>query len=159
MFVEQSIAEGGTGRMLFDDIRSNRACPLDVMPDDVWIAWAAQKPESRYELLAQVMRFPHAGDEDRVGGWSRAAMRLIEVAPEPEKVLDRFLQRFRPNGWSGSLADTLATRAPLIEALKQHSKAEIAAWANKQAPAFAAGIDRQRAQEAAEDRARDQAFE
>ncbi|MBT9486998.1 MAG: hypothetical protein IV093_05750 [Rubrivivax sp.] len=159
ILVEQAVGDEGTGRTVFQDIRSDRACPLDHIPDDVWMAWAAQKPETRYELLARVMRFSNAGDEDHATGWSSAAMRLIEVAPEPERILDTFLQRFRPNGWSGSLADTLATRTPLIEALKHHSKPEVAAWANEHAPAFAAHIDRERAREAAEDRARDQTFE
>jgi hypothetical protein len=161
MFVEQAAGVDGTGRRVFQDIRSERACPLDHIADDVWMAWAAKKPETRYKLLAQVLRFSNAGDEDHARGWSSAAMRLIEVAPAPERilVLDTFLQRFRPSGWSGSLADTLATRTPLIEALKHHSKPEVAAWANEHAPAFAAHVDRERDREAAEDRARDQTFE
>lgn len=159
ILVEQAAGEDGTGQTLFQAIRSDRDCPLDLMPDDVWIAWAAQKPETRYELLARVIRFSNAGDEDHANGWSPAATRLIEVASESVKVLDTFLQRFRPNGWSGSLADTLATRMPLFETLKQHPKAEISAWANKQSPVFATHIDRQRAHEAVEDRTRDQTFE
>ena len=159
LLVEQATGGDGAGRMLFRDIRSNRTCPLDLIPDDAWMMWAAQQPETRYELLARVMRFSNAGDEDHANGWSPAATRLIDVAPEPVKVLDTFLQRFRPNGWSGSLADTLATRMPLIETLKRHPKAEIAAWADMQAQTFAAYIDRQRVDEAAKDRARDQSFE
>ncbi|KQV97997.1 exonuclease SbcCD subunit D C-terminal domain-containing protein [Rhizobacter sp. Root1221] len=159
MLVEQAVGEDGLGRTLFQDIRGYRACPLDAVQEDVWMAWAAQKPETRYELLARVLRFSNAGDEDHAKGWSPAAARLIDVAPEPAKVLDAFLLRFRPSGWSGSLADTLATRAPLIEVLKLHSKAEIAGWATNIAPQFAACIDRERAREAVEDRARDQSFE
>lgn len=159
MLVEQAVGEDGTGQTIFQDIRGDRACPLDVVQDDVWMAWAAQKPETRYELLARVLRFSDAGDEDHAKGWSPAAARLIDVAPEPVKVLDTFLRRFHPSGWSGSLADTLESRTPLIEVLKQHLKAEIAAWATDRAPKFAACIDRERALEAAEDRARDQSFE
>jgi hypothetical protein len=159
IFVEQAAGDDGTGSTVFKDIRSNRACPLDFMPVDVWMVWAAQKPETRYELLARVMRFSTADDEDHAYVWSPVALKLIEVATEPVKVLDEFLNRFEPNSWSGSLADTLANRAPLLEALKQHSKAEIAAWANEHALAFADKIERQRAYEATENRARDQAFE
>lgn len=159
ILVEQAVGEDGTKRTLFQDIRSSSACPLDHIPDDVWMAWAAKKTETRYELLARVMRFSNAGDDDHANGWSFAAMRLVDVAPEPVRVLDTFFQRFTPNGWSGSLADTLATRMPLIETLKAHARSEIAAWANEKAHVFAACIDRQRAHEAAEDRNRDQAFE
>lgn len=159
VLVEQTGGEDGSGRTLFQDIRGNRASPLDVMSEDVWTTWAARKPETRYELLARVLRFSSAGDEDHATDWSPAAMRLIDVAPEPAKVLDVFLQRFRPSGWSGSLGDTLATRLPLIDVLRQHSKAEIVAWANEKGPAFAAHIDLERAREAVRDRARDQSFE
>ena len=159
ILVEQAVSEGGTERTIFQDIRSDRVCPLDHVPDDVWMAWASKKPEARYELLARVMRFSNAGDEDHANGWSSSATRLIEVAPEPITVLDRFFQRFNPNGWSGSLADTLATRMPLIEVLKQHSKPKIVDWANAHAPAFAAYVAHQRGREAADHRKRDQAFE
>lgn len=156
MLVEQATDDHGA---LFQGSRDNRACPLDSMPDEAWMSWAAEKPETRYELLARVMRFSSAGEEDHANGWSPVATRLIEVAPDPVPVLNTFLQRFTPNGWSGSLADTLATRMPLIETLKHHPKREIAAWAEEHAPAFSAYIDRQRAQEAAEHRDRDQTFE
>jgi hypothetical protein len=159
IFVDQEIGKGRIGGSIFKDMIGVRASPLDAIPEDVWMAWAAEKPETRYELLARVMRFSRAGDGKLPIGWFPAATKLIEVAPEPRKVLDTFLQRFRPNGWSGSLADTLAAMTPLIETLKTHTKAEIAAWANERAPAFAAHIEQERAQEAAEYRARDQAFE
>lgn len=159
ILVEQAAGADDTGRSVFQDIRSERACPLDHVADDVWMTWAAKRPETRYELLARVMRFSDAGDEDHAKGWSPAAMRLIEVAPKPVKILDTFLQRFRSNGWSGSLADTLATRMPLIEALKHHSKPEVVAWAKENAPAFAAHVDRVRAREAAEESSRYQTFE
>jgi hypothetical protein len=157
-FVEGEIGKGGIGRSLFRDTGA-RSSPLDAIPEDAWLPWAAEKPETRHELLARVMRFSSAGDGKQTIRWSPAATKLIEVAPEPRKVLDVFLQRFRPNGWSGSLADTLATMTPLIESLKEHAKAEIATWADERAPAFAASIEQERALEADEYRARDQAFE
>jgi hypothetical protein len=158
-FVKQEIGKGRMGDSIFKDLRGARASPLDAIPEDVWMVWAAEKPETRYELLAQVMRFSDATDWKDPIGWSPAATKLIEVAPEPRKVLDTFLWRFRPNSYGGSLADTLAAMTPLIETLKEHPKAEIAAWANERAPAFAADIERERAQEANENSARDQAFE
>lgn len=159
MLVERAGGEKGVGRTIFQDMRSERSCPLDLITEDVLLAWAAQKPATRYELLARVVRFSNADDEDQAKGWSSTAKSLIDVAPEPAKVLDTFLRRFSSNGWSGSLADILSTRMSLIGTLKAHARREIAAWANTQAPVFAAYIDRQRAHEAAEDRTRDQTFE
>lgn len=159
MLLEQATDDHGTVRMLFQEMRDGRACPLDSMPDDVWMSWAAEKPETRYELLARVVRFSSAGDEEHANGWSSVATRLIAVASDPILVLNTFLRRFTPNSWSGSLADTLGSRMPLIETLKHHSKWEIAAWAEEHAPAFSAYIDRQRAHEASEAKGRDQTFE
>jgi hypothetical protein len=159
MLVEQAFGEDGIGRAVFQDTPSDRSYPLDLVSDDVWITWASHRPETRYQLLAQVMRFSATGDESCANGWSPAALKLIEMAPEPAKVLDVFLERFRPNGWSGSLADILASRITLIDALKRHPNPAISAWANEHATGYAADVERERVYEAAEDRARDQAFE
>ncbi len=159
ILVEQAVDEDGMGQTLFQDIRGNRTCPLDAITNDVLIAWATQKPETRYELLARVVRFSNAGDEEHADGWSPAARMLIDAAPESVKVLDTLYRRFTPNGWSGSLADVLATRMPLLEALKHHPRADVSAWANAHALAYRVHVDRQRAVEAAEHRARDQTFE
>jgi hypothetical protein len=53
----------------------------------------------------------------------------------------------------------MATRVPLIEGLRQHPNPDIAAWANARAPSFAEQIERERAFEVSETRARDQTFE
>lgn len=158
ILVERTIGEGG-GRTLFQDITDNGGSPLDVIQDDVWSEWAAERPETRYQLLAQVLRFSDGVGQDHVSGWSPSAARLIDTAPDPAKILDAFLQRFHPNGWSGSLADTLAKQLPLIEVLKQHPKSEIAAWAVTRAPEYLTAINRERGREAVEARERDQSFE
>ena len=105
------------------------------------------------------MRYAKAHDENHASDWSTSALNLIDAAPEPSKVLDIFFRRFRPNGWSGSLADALATRAPLINELKNHQRPEVIAWANVHARIFADSISRQRAAETEEARSRDETFE
>jgi hypothetical protein len=157
--VEDAIGQDGAGEEFFRDIRSNRACPLDVRAEAVWIAWATEKPTTRYELLARVMRFSSAGDEEHSKVWSSTAAKLIKVCPEPAKVLDIFLSRFMPMGWTGSLADTLASRMALIDVLKGDANPEISGWAEKSTVSFAARIRRERESEARESAARDQSFE
>ncbi|PTQ78668.1 hypothetical protein C8R21_1412 [Nitrosospira multiformis] len=158
VLVEQAMDDYGL--TIFQDMRSvNRSCPLDIVSDELLISWAARKPNSRYTCLARVVKFLNQGDEDDVGNWSASAEKLIEVAPEPSKVLDVFLNRFGCQGRGSSLAATLVSRIPLIESLVQHSNSEIATWAERNAPSYAAMIERQRATETAEDRARDEKFE
>ncbi len=159
ILVEAAAREEGEGRLIFVDMRQNRECALDHVPEETWVQWAAQRPETRHELLAHVIRFSNAGDDEPANGWSPAALRLIEVAHDPDKVLDAFLRRFHPRGWTGSLADALATRSLLIEELKLHRNPAVVAWANQAARLFAAQVAQQRRSEAEEHRVRNQSFE
>jgi hypothetical protein len=144
---------------IFRDVRGNRACPLQSLPDQVWMEWAEAKPQSRYVRLANVVKFSDASDDDKAVRWSSAAEKIISATPESSKVLDVFLDRFWPMSYSGSQADILATRMPMIEALLHHSRPEVAAWARENAPKFADSIARVREREAEQDRKRDERFE
>lgn len=160
MFLGSSIGEDDVRRNFPCDVHDNHcAFSLDAVPHHIWIGWAALKPDSRYVRLAQVMQFSNASDEEPLINWSASAAKLIEVASEPSKVLDVFLDRFESQCRNGSLADTMASHMPLIESLSQHLKPEIAAWAKKNTLSYAALIKYQRIAEAAEDRTRDETFE
>lgn len=151
--------DGVTQQAIFQDLRPNREHPLDAIPDALRLAWARHKPHTRYADLARVTRFLNARDADHAVEWLPAADTLIAATPKPTEVLEIFLSRFRPSSWSGSLAETLSKRLPLFETLKEHSRPEVAAWAKERAPAFVALIERTRAEEARDDRRRDETFE
>jgi hypothetical protein len=160
IFVERAETdEYMSARSIFRDLRDSRACPLQSLPDQVWMEWAEGKPQSRYVRLAEVVRFSNANDDDKAVRWSSAAEKIISAAPEPSKVLDVFLDRFWPMSYSGSQADILATRMPMIEELLHHSRPEVAAWARENAPKFADSIARVCEREAEQDTKRDERFE
>lgn len=133
ILVEEAAEDEEFGRALFEDLRSNRPCPLDSIAPDVWLGWAAARPETRFVYLAQVMRFSQGKDDEASSkGWSAASEQIINVAPDPAKVLNIFMDRFEPRGgWVGSLADIMASRTPMIEVLAGHRRPEVAAWANE----------------------------
>ena len=159
ILVEQA-AEDEDARTLFQDARPNRPCPLDSIPPDLWLGWAAAKPEARFVYLAQVIRFSQGNDDDAATGWSAVAEQLINAAPDPAKVLDMFLHRFQPTGgWVGSLANTMASRGPMIEALTLHPRPEIAVWAKENVAKFSDRIARMREWEAGNNRSDHEAFE
>ena len=159
-FVERDEEDEELGsRSIFRDVREGRACPLQSVPEQVWLEWAEAKPETRYVRLAEVVRYSDAADDDKAKRWSAAAEKIISAAPEPASVLDVFLDRFSPMSWSGSRADIMATRMPMIEALMQHSRPEVVEWAKAHAATFAADVERERAHEARRDRSRDESFE
>lgn len=159
VLVEEANDGEQTARQIFRDVRDNRPCPLQSVPDATLTGWANEKPESRYIDLAEVVRFSDANEDEKSAGWSSAAMTIIKAAPEPAKALDVFFDRFMPMSWSGSRADILASRLTMIEALSQHAKPEIAEWAKSRTPEFAEAVERERAAEARHDRNRDERFE
>jgi len=160
ILVEQAAEDEDIGHTLFEDMWSNQASPLDSVPPDVWLGWAAAKPETRFIYLVQVIRFSQGNDDDASTGWSPAAEQLINTAPDPAKVLDVFMSRFEPtSGWAGSFANTMASRVPMIEALTQHPRAEVAAWATENIAKFSDRVARMRESEAARNRSEHEAFE
>lgn len=149
----------GSARNMFRDVRDNRPCPLEAIPEKVWLDWADAEPLFRYAKLAEVIKFSKTGDDEPSTGWSDMAEKLIASAPDPVKVLDIFFDRFYPTSWSGSRADILASRLPMIEALLHHERPEVVERAKNKIPAFEAAISRERASEAESDRQRDESFE
>lgn len=144
---------------IFRDIREGKPCPLHSIPEQTWINWAEAKPETRYARLAEIVGYSEIGEDDKAMRWSSAAQKIIAAVPEPASVLNAFMDRFAPRSWSGSRAEIMATRLPLIEALQQHSRPEVVAWANMHGPIFAAEVKRERTWEESRDRSRDERFE
>lgn len=159
LLVEKARDNPRMGTTLIESMADHRVCPVDAMADTVWIAWAAQRPKTRFELLARTVRYADADGPDQAQGWSRVARQLIDLAPEPIQVLNAFYQRFQPTRFSGSFAENLAGRLSLIHALDGHANADIADWAAAHGPALAAIIEEHLTREAAENLARDQTFE
>lgn len=161
------VTEGRRG--MFTNFREHRPCPLRKISDDVLLDWARERPETRFHQLAQVIRPWRSADKNVPEGpldeetgplrWTNAAMRVLHEAPEPESVLSEFVERFRPTGWSGSLAGILASRLPLIERLTSDPNPGIAEAAKKATVTFSEQIERTREWEAREDRQRDERFE
>jgi hypothetical protein len=170
-FVERDDSIGEGHRGLFGSFREQRPCPLRKIDDATLLSWAQEKPETRFAALAGSIvgwRGPKAEqnpnsapDEDEITGlkWTPAALRLIHEAPDPVPVLKEFRAQFRPSGWSGSLANILAGREPLLAVLATDSDARIAAWATAAIPRLAEEVENCRRFEAKEDRQRDERFE
>ena len=139
--VELEGSKVDTRRGLFGSFREQRPCPLRKIDDDQLLSWAHEKPEIRFTALAASIVGWHGSETkqdydkspdraDVIGlNWTLAAWRLIHEAREPIPVLEKFLSRFRPSSWSGSLADLLVGREPLLETLALDPVQSIADWA------------------------------
>lgn len=156
-------------RGTFSMFRDHRPCPLRRLDTDVMLEWAHEKPDSRFLNLAEVIRpwqragdsGQEANDSDAKGAlsWTPAAMRLMREAPEPLGVLSVFVEKFRPSGWSGSLADILASRMHLLEILKHDPNPILARAAIDAIPKLKNEIESRRLWEAEHHRERDERFE
>lgn len=139
--------------------KGNIPDPFDEIPEAIWIAWAAKKPEIRYELLAQFFNYSSVDTDTQLYAWSGVAMKLIEVSPDPLRLLDVFLERFHPHIYEGTYSQTLASRLSLFPPLKAHPKAEVAAWATTKEASYIAEVEEARIHDASRSRVRDQSFE
>ncbi len=148
-----------TARNIFSNMRENRSCLLQDIPEARLLAWASAKPQSRYVNLAQAVKFADGNDDDNSRAFSATAEALIASAPDVVPVLSVFVDRFEPMSWSGSRAAILTSRMPLLQKLLGHTRPEVVAWARAAIPNFAAKIERERAWEASQSRSRDERFE
>lgn len=112
--------------------------PARVVPADVLTAWCEAAPLERYPFAARVCRLfdDSNGAESRAdGSWSEtaelevapAAIEVIAHAPDKEAVIRPLVERFVPGGWSGSLAEKLRSRAPLLAQFNRDGDAATAA--------------------------------
>lgn len=106
-----------------------RETALSVVPVDVLIDWCNASPSDRYVFAARSCKLfdtrgrtseEHANidsvdDSELV--ISEAALAVLANAPDKKAVIECYLIRFTPSGWSGSLAEILKKRIPLLDAL------------------------------------------
>lgn len=170
--LEAAGSDGTGGRGLFTIFRQGRPCPLRKINEDDLFAWAHEKPGTRFTALASAIlgwRGPKAtenpdvaqDDEDEAGGlrWTPTAMRLICEAPDPVAILQEFAEQFAPSAWSGSRANILAGREPLLLALANNTDQRIQDWANAAIPKLRDDVKKARKWEAENDRERDERFD
>ena len=133
---------------------------LGLVPTEVLIDWCNEKPETRYAFAAGACKlFEKQDDKKSPLAISGTATALFASAPEKSAVLTEFVNRFRPSSWSGSRADILEIRLPLLDQLTVSgheafsseiaaAKAELQNW-----------IDLERAREKEDEKSRNSSFE
>ena len=144
--------------------------PIKNIDQSVLVRWAGGDKENRLLCVAQVVplwKVP-AGEKasvidsietDEPVQWTEQAKRLIKEVKDKNRLLNVFVARFYPDGWSGSRAAILEKRASLLEELCSDSDEHVAATAEGILQTFRESIQEQRDKEEREDRARDERFE
>jgi hypothetical protein len=146
--------------LVYDPYSERRETALGLVPAEVLIDWCNEKPDTRYAFAAKACKlFEKQYDEKAPLAISDTAFALLAAAPDKTAVVTKFIHRFRPIVWSGSLADILEARLPLLDQLAASGdetvRSEIAmARANLQD-----WIDAERAREREEEQSRNSSFE
>jgi hypothetical protein len=144
---------------VMDVMRFHRANVLDGIPDGALLKWCKEAPKERFAIAAAVITATEAADEDAEKQFTPLALRLIDEAPEPVKVLEVLGRRLIPRSWSGSLASVFEQNASVLTPLLGHRKKAVAAYATKLRADFDRQIASARAAELKESRQKDERFE
>jgi len=169
IFVEDAL-ENPDASYRFSFARLGRINPMGKIDHETALEWAREKPDIRYLALAAVAPLwdkatggegpgEELEDASATLGWTPIAIAVVKEAADPIPVLEIFVKRFHPGGWSGSLAALLESRAPLLETLTNDSDGAISAWAKQALEDFRGYIEKQRKWESEHDRERDERFE
>lgn len=139
--------------LVTDTFSERRESALSKIPAEVLIEWCDLSPEARYPFAAATCKLFEKLDSE--GGnlvISETAISLLRHAPGKITVVRKFIERFRPRSWSGSLADILEHRVPLLRQLRVEGDDEIADAISKAEVEMRRWIDAERKREEDDER-------
>lgn len=119
---------------------------LDKVPDSVLLDWASADPTVRAPRIAAACRYLQE-DPDAEPTWTPLARRLIHLCPGRVSVIDQFVGRFVPTGWSGSRAAIVERRRALLIEFFNDPEPAVSTWARERDAKLRDEIDVLREQE------------
>ena len=133
-----SLVDHGSGMDGFSDSRSfhggivDRPNLLGLIDESLIFLWCDQQPQLRYPALSKAVALCRKVNSEAgqpVWEWTILALKLLSKAPQIEKVLPAFRFALFPSSWTGSRADMIEQRLPLLHILKQHDNTDVVKWA------------------------------
>lgn len=133
---------------------------LSHLPSQALIAWCRQNSGRWARVASWLSPFSRGiDDEGDAGQISLLAREFLEAAPNPEVVVEAFLENLVPMNWSGSRASIMESRLEAIEALQDLSGRELGHVLSRLAPGVRSRISRIRLAEQEQSRQSDERFE
>lgn len=145
--------------LAFVDFQRFHKNPLEVVSDDLLLAWCDADPTVRYPLMAASAGLFKRPTNNEPHEWLPLASKLLQKAPDPQAVLKEIVRRLRPRSWSGSLATKLEGRLKLLGQLPTDQTHGLADALSSAKADLLEWIAKERKYEAAESRARGSRFE
>jgi hypothetical protein len=138
VFLGNQFAHQGMIGRIFDsaswhDNLGHRYNPLGLIENGIILEWCETDPDHRFSALAVAVQLccstpNETGRPDL--SWSLLALDILSKAPKTDDVLEAFNSVFNPMAWTGSRADMIAERLPLLHSLEQHCNPVVEAWAS-----------------------------
>ncbi|MBK5143864.1 hypothetical protein I2494_09055 [Budviciaceae bacterium BWR-B9] len=147
-------------RLLFICHDSLHRSPLANIDVNFLIEWCRARNDTSVwgSVSAGISLWSNDGELEAVT-ISESAIKLLEVSPEPEAILEAFAARVTPSSWSGSRANVMQPRADAIGRLAEHKCAEISVAAKSVFAKLIKQIEYEKVREQREDEEHEQRFE
>jgi hypothetical protein len=146
---------------LHDEL-GHRYNSLRLIEQEVLFTWCEMDPEHRLVVLAQAVQLffstPNNDGPSNLA-WTPIALELLSRGPITEGILSAFRDVFFPRAWSGSRAEAIIQRLPLLDTLEQHSCPVVTSWASAMRVELAHCVDGLRERERRQYDLMTQAFE
>lgn len=144
---------------MFNDVPYFPRHPIMEVAEDTVLGWCAKDPGRNFPAAATSVPYSRAVSDGTGLGWSDLALRMLERAPEPLRVMKSFIDRFAPHSWSGSRASIIETNAKLLTAFEQSGDKELARFSHVELKRLLDYARREREWEIEISRDSDQCFE
>jgi hypothetical protein len=132
---------------------------FDNVPEQVLLEWCEQDRDIRYPLMASVI-FPFQVEaQTKVPHWTKAALGLLERAPNRVEVLRQYIDTFQPMSWSGSQVPPWEANIKLLDSFTDYPDPNIVAFAAAEKTHLAGILDLVRQREASQEMHENERFE
>lgn len=159
IFVESDTLEDYQRQNLFENYLGKNNLALNNISDSTILSWCATKPHVRYERISSLIdtfSYNHGSSQLE---WKLITLTILEQVSNVEKILYALSNSIWPRSWSGSHADILQQRLPLLESLFEHANAEVSAWATRVHIDLHVAIVKEREQESERNKWQNESFE
>lgn len=144
---------------LFRNATHNQTNPFNHVPEAALLEWANRDPIVRYPAIAAVIDAFKSSEHGNPNIWSPIAIRVVHNCPDPIAAMQKLVERFRPQSWSGSRAAILESNAKQLDLFETRGNEALAAFIAEQKVHLLGEASREREWENKVNKQRDETFE
>ncbi len=127
-----------------------RSSALSRISIEALLAWCREGSSERWIHIAPIVPAFETREEQSSLRWSKQVLALLQHSPEPVLVAEQLIDHIIPKSWSGSRAETIRQRLPLLDQLadilgSEHAD-QVTDWKNDIGEQIKREADREREQ-------------